>query len=46
MPFDILDIIGKQFGMVIKFLDNAYRENWLIYLAIGLVGFLVYVIFF
>lgn len=46
MAFDILDIIGKNFSMLVKFLDNAYKEKWLLYLSLGLVGFLIYVIFF
>ncbi len=42
----ILKIIAAQFSIVSKFFDMAYRQGWLMYLIIGLVALVVYIIFF
>ena len=42
----LLKTIMQSFGMLIKFLDNAYKEGWLMYLIVGMVVFLAWVLFF
>lgn len=44
--FDVLKIATDSFGEVIKFFDTAYKENWLIYLIIGLIALVVVVIIY
>ncbi len=44
--FDGLKIVMDSFGEVIKFFDNAYKENWLIYLIVGMIILVVIVVFF
>mgnify|MGYP003151197423 CR=1 FL=1 len=46
MKIDIFQIISAQFEVVIKFMDTAYREGWLIYLVAVIIIFAVIVIFF
>lgn len=42
----IVKYFTDAIGMVVKFFDNAYKQGWLVYLIIGLVIFMVYVMFF
>lgn len=44
--FDALKILGDTFGQLIKFLDEAYREGWLLYLIAGIIILVVFVVFF
>ncbi len=47
MPkIDPFKIITDTFGILIKFLDNAYKEGWLLYLVGGLIILAVFIIFF
>ena len=43
---DVLGIVGDSFGQVIKFFDMAYKEGWLLYLIIGMIILVIFVIFF
>lgn len=43
---DPLGMIGNVFGEVIKFLDDAYKQGYLLYLIVGLIVLAVFVIFF
>ncbi len=42
----ILKIISGQFNIVTKFFDTAYKAGWLLYLIVGLIGLLLYIVFF
>lgn len=42
----IVKIVGGLFGQLVKFLDTAYREGWLLYLIIGLILLAMIIIFF
>lgn len=44
--FDILSIITGIFGQLIKFIDDMYKEGYLTYLIVGIIIFVIYVIFF
>ena len=43
---DPLGMIGALFGQVIKFFDDAYREGYLIYLIVGMIILVIFVVFF
>ena len=44
--FDFMKIFTDQFGLIIKFFDNAYKQGWLLYLIGGMIIFVIFVIFF
>ena len=43
---DPLGMIGDLFGQVIKFFDDAYKEGYLLYLVVGMIVLVVFLIFF
>ena len=42
----IMDFIGGLLKSMVGYGDTAYKNNWLLYLIVGLVGLLIYVFFF
>lgn len=37
---------GGLFGQLVKFLDTAYKEQWLIYLIVGIIIIGILLLFF
>lgn len=42
----IVKIISGFFNQLVKFLDNAYNQGWLLYLIFGLFALVVIVVMF
>ena len=42
----IVKIIAGFFNQIVKFLDNAYNEGWLLYLIVGLIALVFIVVMF
>ena len=42
----IMDFIGGLLKSMVGYGDMAYKNSWLFYLIVGLIGLLVYVLFF
>ena len=47
MPkIDALRIVTDTFGQLVKFIDDMYKQGYLLYLIVGMIVIVIYVIFF
>ena len=44
--FPIMEIIGNSIKAVVKTFDDIYNAGWLLYFVIGLVVFVLFIIFY